>query len=57
MMTPEEFADRMEELFPGNDYDQEISHGMADVLMCRLLIELGYGEGVGIFIESEKWYA
>lgn len=37
--------------------DPEIAHYEADVLMCELLTELGYSEGVEIFKEMYKWYA
>lgn len=55
IMTPKEFADKMQSInMPG---DPEISHGLADKLMCKLLIELGYEEGIEIFEIMEKWYA
>ena len=37
--------------------DKEDRHYEADMCMCRLLEELGYGEGVEIFKKAEKWYA
>lgn len=37
--------------------DEEEAHRMADKLMCDILIELGYGEGVDIFKKIPKWYA
>ena len=54
-MTPEEFAKKMEELSLNGDIEE--AHGNADDLMCELLRQLGYGEGVQIFQEMEKWYA
>lgn len=30
---------------------------MADKLMCDVLTQLGYGEGVEIFKNAPKWYA
>ena len=35
----------------------EVAHSKADKLMCELLTELGYGEGVKIFDDMFKWYA
>lgn len=35
----------------------ETTHVMMDECMCRLLRELGYGEGVDIFEDTGKWYA
>ena len=29
----------------------------ADNLICDLLIKLGYGDGVEIFLNAEKWYS
>lgn len=55
MLTPEQFKIKMQEL--DNDYDPELSHCNADDLMCNLLIELGYGEGIKIFENMKKWYA
>lgn len=55
MITPREFADQMKEFAKGGDL--EVTHGMADDLMCKVLYRLGYGEGVEIFEEMDKWYA
>jgi hypothetical protein len=57
-MTPDEFATEMKILFPDDeDYDVEGSHSTADDIMCDILIELGYTEGVEIFKKARKWYA
>lgn len=37
--------------------DTEMAHIHADELMCELLRELGYGEGVDIFEKMSKWYS
>lgn len=34
-----------------------MAHVLADELMCKLLRELGYGEGVDIFEQMDKWYS
>ena len=60
-MTPEEFKKEM--LYAQNirrtdgRFDQEYAHRYMDRLMCDLLRELGYGEGVEIFEDTPKWYA
>lgn len=59
-MTPEEFKNRMLEIsdqLGKNFCDEEITHSEADGLMCDLLRELGYGEGVDVFEDMPKWYA
>ena len=54
-VTPAEFRKQMDWLAqPG---DPESSHGMMDDLMCKVLTEHGYGEGVEIFNAADKWYA
>ena len=55
-MTPQEFANKMQEIFE-NNYDPEGNHCNADDLLCAVLIALGYGEGIGIFKKADKWYA
>lgn len=35
----------------------ELAHIFADELMCKLLRELGYGEGIDIFEKMDKWYS
>ena len=60
-MTPEEFEERMKQIsatdsgYPG--CDMEDRHREMDNLMCELLGSLGYGAGVEIFQETDKWYA
>lgn len=51
----EEFASDMEYAFAGNNVEQ--NHVHADELMCTLLEDLGFGEGVEIFRSAIKWYA
>lgn len=54
-MTPEEFAARMREIMQGGD--KEIEHEVADSLMCDVLRNLGYEDGVAIFESADRWYA
>ena len=53
--TPEEFAKKMYQL--AGSGDEEADHVKADELMCQLLTSLGYGEGVKIFRDMDKWYS
>ncbi len=61
IMTPEEFKVKMEALkgkpdnygFLGIDE----AHGEMDEAMCELLIDLGYGDGIEIFRQQEKFYS
>lgn len=52
-ITPELFAERMR---LSKEEGTEDGHRMMDDLMCELLRELGYGEGIDIFRHFEKWY-
>lgn len=53
-MLPKDFKKKMKEISLSTD--PEGAHGAADELMCQLLKELGYSEGVRIFDKMEKWY-
>jgi len=54
-MSPAEFTDAMEEIFNGLDEygdhksGTEGAHYNADSLLCAVLIDLGYEDGVKIF--------
>lgn len=65
LLTPEEFAKMMKDI---SDklvnppecrpyYDKEDAHIEMDYLMCDLLRSLGYGDGVDIFENTDKWWA
>lgn len=56
-MTPEEFTERMLAISKTMGLDLEGTHIEMDDLMCEALNCLGYGDGVEIFKETEKWYA
>ena len=56
-MTPKEFAEAMEAAAKFYEADVEIGHSSGDHLMCRVLSELGYNEGVEIFQDMTKHYA
>lgn len=53
-MSAEEFASRMRR---AAKEDPETGHILMDDLMCTVLDQLGYGEGVDVFEGSKRWYA
>ena len=56
-MTKEEFYHEMlaiEEIYAD---DPEMFHIVADKLLCDLLIKLGYGQGVEVFLDADRWYS
>lgn len=67
-ITPEEFTEGMRKMMDlYNDfishgrsyefkYDVESLHVDMDNLLCEVLTNLGYGEGVKIFKAAPKWY-
>lgn len=54
-MNPVDFAEKMREA--SDVSDPESSHVVGDDLMCEVLTDLGYGEGVSVFCVMRKWYA
>jgi len=57
IITPARFEDEMIRISKIPGYDPEGKHGRADDLMCKVLDSLGYGAGVKIFQDMEKWYS
>lgn len=59
-MTPNEFAAKMQEAYETHyvkENDEEVVHIVMDGIMCDLLRQLGYGEGIDIFNNTPMWYA
>ena len=56
-MTKYEFFRDMLDLTELYADDCEMFHITADKLMCDLLIQLGYGDGVKVFFDAHKWYS
>ena len=54
IITPKEFEAEMREITKD---DPETAHINADDLMLNLLTQLGYGDGVKIFENMERWYS
>lgn len=55
--SPEEFYQKMLKIKEDYEYDKEKLHGEMDDLMCEVLKSLGYGKGIGIFEDTDKWYS
>jgi hypothetical protein len=55
--TPKDFAREMAAICHPNASDPEMDHVRADELLCEVLEQLGYGEGVAVFRDAKKWYA
>lgn len=53
-MAPEEFKQAMADAVI--EYGIEEGHIAMDSIMCTLLRSLGYGEGIDIFENTDKWY-
>lgn len=59
-MTPEEFKQAMADAYHKYyeiECDEELVHGAMDYIICELLRDLGYGEGIDIFDNTPMWYA
>lgn len=56
MINAEEFAKQMKELENKYGTDREALHSKMDELMCKVLTEQGFGEGIKIFEDSDIWY-
>ena len=56
-MTPERFLEEVRIIGVANCGDVESLHAETDNLMEELLISLGYGEGVELIRNMERWYA
>lgn len=56
-MTPDEFKNEMLKIDEKYGGDLESCHAYMDDLMCSLLTDLGYKDGIEIFNNTDKWYA
>ena len=56
-LTPEQFEREMLKLYKDYSDDEECCHIEMDNLICGLLTDLGYGNGIYIFDQTPKWYA
>jgi hypothetical protein len=56
-ITPKEFARQMADVKKRLGGDGEAVHCRMDDLMCDTLRELGYGDGIDIFDDTDKWYS
>ncbi len=58
IIQPDDFKNEMLYLEQeyGNGEDEEEFHKLADDIMCEVLNQLGYGEGIEVFRRNPKWY-
>ena len=56
-MSPKEFTDSIRKILKTYSDDCEVSHLELDELMEKVLIELGYEEGIKLIKKSHRWYA
>lgn len=49
--------DALKELQDANNFDTECAHVMADNVLCKLLVSLGYSDVVEAWENINKWYA
>lgn len=57
MFTPEEFKRTMALIADDYEGDPETAHGLTDAMMVELLSDLGYKDGVDVFLKTTRWYA
>lgn len=55
--TPEEFTAQMQKIRDTVGGDEEAAHSEMDNLMAKVLVELGYRDGIAIFDKQEKRHA
>ena len=58
MITPDDFNNIMLKIEKeyGHGEDEEEFHLEADELINQVMRELGYGDGMDIFVRNPKWY-
>lgn len=56
-ITPLEFVNEMNKIARDCGRDAEVAHSRMDALMCRVLQEQGFREGVSVFDQQSKYYA
>lgn len=55
--TPEEFEKQMKQIKDMVGDDEQAAHEEMDSLMEKVLVELGYQDGVAIFKDQDKLYS
>jgi len=56
-LTPDEFADRVEQIINEHAWDKEATHSRLDTLIFDTLRALGYEEGIDLILSTSVWYA
>lgn len=54
--NPDKFKSELEAIIERENIDDGTRHARMDELMCKVLTDLGYGEGVAIFEKTPKYY-
>ena len=57
MISPKEFAEEMKRIAEESTTDEEKCHIEMDDYICDVLRQLGFEDGVAIFIDTPKWYS
>jgi hypothetical protein len=47
----------MKRIIRVNQGDHEVMHRRMDALLCKVLIDLGYEQGIIMFNNETKWYS
>lgn len=56
-LTPEQFKEKVIVLLDDDNYCPEVLHRGVDGLMTDLLKQMGYEEGVQLFLDADIWYS
>lgn len=57
LISKSDFAERMKKISEDKNLGNEDQHIKADKLMCRVLRQSGYGKGIEIYNQLNKFYA
>lgn len=55
LLSPKRFAERVQQIIQEEGEDYERSHTRLDELLCQVLEQNGYGDGVNIYRKTPKW--
>ena len=56
-ITPKTFTRRINRIQKEYEGDKETRHCRLDDMLCETLRLLGYGKGVDVFENTDKWYS
>ena len=55
LVSPATFAEQIKRIIDEAGDDFERAHSELDALLCRVLVQNGYAEGVQLYQKAEKW--